>query len=77
MHAHKDRFDDAMFCKVLEERIGVPAASDSSKVQAVASDAGAVPQVIAEKIDAMWAERIAPVTGHADFASLAAALDQA
>lgn len=77
MHAHKDRFDDAMFCKVLEERIGVPAASDSSKVQAVASDAGAVPQVIAEKIDAMWAERIAPVTGHADFASLAAALDPA
>ncbi|WP_324073700.1 MAG: sulfotransferase domain-containing protein [Erythrobacter sp.] len=77
MHAHKDRFDDAMFCKVLEERIGVPAASDSSKVQAVASDAGAVPPVIAEKIDAMWAERIAPVTGHADFASLAAALDPA
>lgn len=77
MHAHKDRFDDAMFCKVLEERVGVPAASDSTKVQAHASDAGAVPPAIAEQIDALWAERVLPVTGHADFASLAAALDPA
>jgi hypothetical protein len=77
MHAHKDRFDDAMFCKVLEERVGVPAASDSTKVQAVGSDAGVIPPVIADQIDGMWAERIAPVTGHEDFASLAAAIDPA
>lgn len=75
MHAHKDRFDDAMFCAVMEARIGVPAASDSTKVQAEASDPGVVPPVIAAQIDALWAERIAPVTGHADFASLAAAID--
>jgi hypothetical protein len=30
---------------------------------------------VAEAIDAMWAERIAPVTGHADYASLAAEVD--
>ena len=77
MHAHKDRFDDAMFCAVMEARIGVPAASDSSKVQAVASDAGVLPPAIAAQIDALWAERVLPVTGHADFASLAAAIDPA
>ena len=77
MHAHKDRFDDAMFCAVMEARIGVPAASDSSKVQAVASDAGAVPPQVAAQIDALWAERVLPATGHADFAALAAAIDPA
>ena len=77
MHAHKDRFDDAMFCAVMEARIGVPAASDSTKVQAVASDAGVLPPAIAEQIDALWAERVLPLTGHADFASLAAAIDPA
>ena len=77
MHAHRDRFDDAIFCAVMEARIGVPAASDSSKVQAVASDAGVLPPAIAEQIDALWAERVLPVTDHADFASLAAAIDPA
>jgi hypothetical protein len=75
MHAHKDRFDDAMMCRVMEERIGVPAASDSSKVQAVGSDAGLVPAMIARRIDTIWAEKVLPVTGHADFASLIAAID--
>ncbi len=77
MHAHKDRFDDAMFCAAMEARIGVPAASDSTKVQAVASDAGVLPAAIAEQIDALWAERVLPATGHADFAALAAAIDPA
>jgi len=71
MHAHQDRFDDAMICRAMEERIGVPAASDSTKVQAVASDAGMLPDSIAAQIDALWAERVQPVTGHADFAALA------
>jgi hypothetical protein len=77
MHAHQDRFDDAMFCAVMQARIGVPAASDSTKVQAVASDAGVLPPEIAARIDALWAERAAPGTGHKDFASLAAAIDPA
>ncbi len=75
MAAHDDRFDDAMFCAVMEERIGIPADGDSTKVQAVASDAGVLPAAIAAQIDALWAERVLPVTGHADFASLAAAID--
>ena len=75
MHAHKDRFDDAMFCVLMEDRLGIPADSDSTKVQEKGSDAGVLPPSIAAQIDAIWAERVAPVTGHVDFASLAAELD--
>ena len=75
MHGHKDRFDDAMFCVLMEDRLGIPADSDSTKVQEKASDAGALPPSIAAQIDAIWEERVAPVTGLANFASLAAELD--
>ena len=75
MYAHKDRFDDAMVCAAFERKLGIPADSDSTKVQAVASDASQVPPAIAERIDAMWSERVAPVTGHANFAELAAEVD--
>lgn len=77
MSTHKDRFDDAMVCRVLEERCGIPAASDSTKVQAKGSSVTDLPASVAEQIDALWAERIAPVTGHADFASLAEEVDAA
>jgi len=77
MAAHRDRFDDGMICRVLEEKAGVPATSDSTKVQATGSTLDALPPAIAEAIEAMWAERVAPVTGHADFASLAAEVDAA
>ena len=76
MHDHKDRFDDAMICAVMEERLGIPAASDSTKVQAAGSDGSIVPASIASEIDRLWAERIEPVTGHKDYASLAAEIDQ-
>lgn len=75
MHAHKDRFDDHMLCEALAEKIGIPRGGDSSKVQAEGSDGSLLPAAAVERIDAMWAERIAPVTGHANFASLAAELD--
>ena len=75
MVEHMDKFDDGMVARALEEKVGVPADSDSTKVQAVASDAKQVPPAIAEQIDAMWADRVTPVTGHADFASLAAEVD--
>jgi hypothetical protein len=76
MYAHKDRFDDAMVCAALERRIGVPADSDSTKVQEVASDAALLPPSIAAQIDALWAERVAPANGHADWSSLAAEVEQ-
>ncbi|QIQ87236.1 sulfotransferase domain-containing protein [Erythrobacter sp.] len=71
MAAHRDRFDDGMICRVLEEKAGVPAASDSAKVQDKGSTTDALPHSIAEAIDAMWAERVLSVTGHADFDTLA------
>ena len=75
MSAHEHLFDDAMVCAVLEERCGVPAASDSTKVQKSGSSASLLPDALTEQIDALWAERVAPVTGHSDFASLAAEVD--
>lgn len=75
MHEHRDRFDDGMICVAMEERLGIPVNSDSTKVQAVASDSTLVPQAIADRIDAAWAERVAPVTGCADYSALAAKID--
>ncbi|NVE95537.1 sulfotransferase domain-containing protein [Altererythrobacter lutimaris] len=75
MVEHMDKFDDAMVAQALEEKVGIPAASDSTKVQAEGSDAKTVPAAIAAEIDAMWTERVFPATGHADFASLAAEVD--
>ncbi len=76
MHDHHDKFDDAMMCRVMEERLGIPDDADSSKVQAQGSDAALVPPVIAAQIEALWAERVTPVTGHRNFAELAAELDR-
>ncbi len=75
MVEHKDKFDDRMLCDVMERKLGIPANSDSTKVQASGSDAKQVPPSIAEQIDAVWVERVEPVTGHANFASLAAEID--
>lgn len=74
MYAHKDRFDDAMFAAAFERKLGFPPDRESTKVQARASDAAQVPPAIADRIAAVWAERVAPVTGHGDFAALAATL---
>lgn len=76
MFEHQDRFDDAMVCAAFEAKLEIPADSDSTKVQAVGSDPKQVPSAIAEQIDAMWAERVEPVTGHKNFASLAAEIDR-
>ncbi|MFN2098996.1 sulfotransferase domain-containing protein [Altererythrobacter sp. MF3-039] len=75
MVEHQDKFDDLMVAKVMEAKLGIPATSDSSKVQAEGSDAKVVPEAVAAQIDAMWVEKVTPVTGHADYASLAAEID--
>ena len=76
MYTHKNRFDDAMVARALEEQSGIPPGSDSTKVQARGSSADAVPQSIADQIDQMWAERALTATGHANFASLAKEVDK-
>ncbi|WP_341713244.1 sulfotransferase domain-containing protein [Erythrobacter sp.] len=75
MYRHKDKFDDAMMAGALEAKVGIPADSDSTKVQAKGSDAKLVPPAVGAQIDALWAERVAPMTGHKDFASLAEEID--
>ena len=76
MFEHKDRFDDAMVCAAFEAKLNIPADSDSTKVQEVGSDRKQLPAAIAEQIDAMWSERVEPVTGHKNFHSLAAEIDR-
>lgn len=75
MHEHRDRFDDGMICAAMHQRLGIPANGSSTKVQAVASDSEQVPPAVVARIDALWAERVAPATGHADYAALAAHID--
>jgi len=75
MRANKDKFDDAMVAQRLDEKCGIPFDSDSSKVQAEGSKAEMLPESVVAAIDAMWAERVAPVTGHKSYASLAAEID--
>jgi len=75
MYKNKDKFDDAMVARALEERAGIPPDSDSSKVQASGSSADELPRAISAEIDQLWAERVLPTTGHATFASLATTVD--
>lgn len=44
MYAHKGRFEDALMCQIFEQKLGIPADSDSTKVQVKASNANQVPQ---------------------------------
>jgi hypothetical protein len=76
MLAHKDRYEDPMMRRLSEERCGLPPGSDSAKVRPKGSGmqrAQISPELEAE-IDALWARRVEPATGFADYASLEAAL---
>lgn len=75
MYEHRDKFDDAMIKQGMAEVLGLHDL-ESSKVKAEGSDPKQVPPAIAEQIDTMWVERVLPATGHADFASLAAEIDE-
>jgi hypothetical protein len=77
MLAHKDRFDDAMMRELSETRGGLPRGSDSAKVRAGSNGGGhraELPPALSQRMDEIWAERIAPVLGFADFAALEATL---
>ena len=74
MVEHKAPFADRMMRNMSEVKAGVPAGGDSAKVRSKDAERKELPQSVIEAIDAAWAEEIEPVTGHADYASLAAAL---
>jgi hypothetical protein len=75
MLAHKDRFDDALMRGLSERLAGIPAGSDSAKVRdSDGSHSDELPPPIADRIDALCAERITPELGYRNFAELEAAL---
>ena len=78
MIEHKDRFDDAMNQRLSEKRCNLPPGSDSSKVRkgGAGGHKKELPAGIAEKMDAIWAERIAPKLGFANYAALDAEVRQ-
>lgn len=76
MLEHKSVFDDAMMRTLSEERCNLPPGSDSAKVRkgGVGGHKQELPHGVIEAMDALWTEHVAPVTGHADYASLEATL---
>ncbi len=74
MLAYKDRFDDAMQRARSESHAGLPPGSDSAKVRADGGSDREIASDIADQIDTMWRQQVTPVTGHADYAALAAEL---
>ncbi|HEY3697434.1 sulfotransferase domain-containing protein [Phenylobacterium sp.] len=76
MLRHKDRFDDLMMREASETRCNLPPGSDSAKVRngRVGEHRTELPPGIAAGLDAIWAERVTPLTGFADYAALEAEL---
>ncbi len=76
MLAHKDRFDDAMDRRASEIRCNLPPGNDSAKVRkgVVGGHKAELSDAVATRLDAVWRETVTPITGHADYASLEAAL---
>ena len=65
MLAHKDRFDDFLMRDRSERESGLPSGSDSAKVREgkVGGHKKELSAELADRIDAVWAETVAPVTG--------------
>ena len=76
MLAHKDRFDDAMMRGLSETAGGLPSGSDSAKVRAggTGERRAELSETLSRRMDELWAEKISPVLGFADFSELAAQL---
>ena len=76
MLAHKDRFDDRLMRELSERGGRLPPGSDSAKVRAgsTGNHKDEIPSSVADQIDAIWRERVTPVTGFTDFSELEAAL---
>lgn len=74
MLENKEPFADRMMRRLSEDRAGLPKGGDSAKIRAADTPDRELPDSVADQIDALWAERVTPVTGHANFAELAAEL---
>jgi hypothetical protein len=77
MLAHAAPFSDPMMHARAAAQNGLPDPISSAKVTPEGDNKAYAPPEIADAIRAAWAERVEPVTGHRDFASLAAEVDSA
>ncbi len=77
MKTHKDRFDDALMRAHGEKVAGIPPGAESSKVREgrVGDHKKSLPASIIDALDALWAEKIEPVTGHKNYESLLAEVE--
>jgi aryl sulfotransferase len=78
MLQYKDRFDDLMMRQLSERLCNLPPGSDSAKVRqgGTGGHRQVLPEEIVTAMDAVWKKIVTPRTGHADFASLDADLQQ-
>lgn len=74
MMDHKAVFADPMMRRMSEEKAGLPQGGDSAKIRAKDTERPALPASIADRLGRIWADDIAPVTGHANYANLVAAM---
>lgn len=74
MLAHKDKFDDAIMRQLSEDYCDLPPGSDSAKVRkgSVGGHTKDLPAALAARLDAIWADRVAPTLGFEDYAALEA-----
>lgn len=72
MLEHKSKFSDPMMRGLTERRCGFAAGSDSAKVRkgGVGGHKKILPEETASMLDAIWAEKVEPVAGFADYAAL-------
>ncbi len=76
MLEHKDRFDDAMFRRISEDRAGLPHGSDSAKVrEGKAGAKGSLSAEVQAEIEQAWHEEITAILGFENYAALLTALD--
>lgn len=72
MLRHKDRFDDRMIRALSEIRCNLPPGGDSAKVRPASTGPRRkeITPALEAELGQVWAERIAPVTGHATYEAL-------
>jgi hypothetical protein len=78
MKAHKDRFDDALMRAHGERVAAIPPGGESSKVREgrVGDHKKSLPTGIVEALDAVWQEKIEPITGFKNYEALTDAVRQ-
>jgi hypothetical protein len=76
MSRHKDRFDDAAMRERSERVCGLPPGGDSAKVRRgeVGSHRRELSPACQSRVDAIWAQQIAPATGFTSYEALRAAV---